>query len=254
MLSPDPRFPVRQFLGVAVASASRADALAYLLTRLAKREKTAVAFANLNLLSVAHRLGLAAELSRHFVIFNDGVGLDLVSKAIHGARFPENLNGTDFTAALLAAVPPHTKVFLFGAKPEVVTKAASTFAAQYRVRIAGTSHGYIADTLATELVDRINESGADIVLVALGNPKQELWILRHAARLQAPLLIGVGALFDFVAGAVPRAPAWVRKTRLEWLYRLGNEPSRLWRRYTIDALMVALALMKERVSRKGPSS
>lgn len=254
MLATSLPFPRRQFLGLGVAIASRADALEHLLTCLARREKTAVAFANLNLLSLAHRHSRAEDLSQNFLIFNDGVGLDLVSKTIYGAGFPENLNGTDFTASLLAAAPPQTRVFLFGARPEVVARAASVLAARYRIRVSGTCHGYIPEEASPELIDRINRAGTDILLVALGNPKQELWILEHGAALEPPLLIAVGAFFDFVAGAVPRAPGWVRTTRLEWLFRLWQEPSRLWRRYTVDALSVSLALLREhRTQSRSPS-
>ena len=82
-----------------------------------------------------------------------------------------------------------------------------------------------------EIVARINESSADLVWVGLSTPKQERWMAAHVGRVTAPALIGVGAAFDFHAGLVPQAPSWMQRRGLEWLYRLGKEPRRLWKRY-----------------------
>jgi N-acetylglucosaminyldiphosphoundecaprenol N-acetyl-beta-D-mannosaminyltransferase len=81
------------------------------------------------------------------------------------------------------------------------------------------------------VVDRINSSNATVVWVGIGQPKQESWMYRMRPRLQAPLLVGVGAAFDFHAGLVPQAPHWMQRNGLEWTYRLAHEPRRLWRRY-----------------------
>lgn len=82
-----------------------------------------------------------------------------------------------------------------------------------------------------EVVDRINASGADLVWVGLSTPKQERWMAAHRSVLTAPVLLGVGAAFDFHAGLLPRAPEWMQQRGLEWSYRLAKEPRRLWRRY-----------------------
>nr|WP_245848431.1 WecB/TagA/CpsF family glycosyltransferase [Actibacterium ureilyticum] len=97
----------------------------------------------------------------------------------------------------------------------------------------------------------INGSGADIVLVAMGAPLQELWIDRNARHLSAGLILGVGGLFDFLAGTVRRAPLWVRKARMEWVWRLAMEPRRLARRYLLGnvAFMVRAALHARRQGR-----
>ena len=81
------------------------------------------------------------------------------------------------------------------------------------------------------VTDEINRSGADVVWVGIGQPKQEKWMARMRDRLNAPVLIGVGAAFDFHAGLVPQAPSWMQELGLEWAYRLAHEPRRLWRRY-----------------------
>jgi N-acetylglucosaminyldiphosphoundecaprenol N-acetyl-beta-D-mannosaminyltransferase len=85
----------------------------------------------------------------------------------------------------------------------------------------------------TAEVERINAAAADVVWVGLGSPKQDMWMAEHRAQLNAPVLIGVGAAFDFHAGLKKQAPLWMQRSGLEWLFRLGQEPRRLWRRYLI---------------------
>jgi exopolysaccharide biosynthesis WecB/TagA/CpsF family protein len=117
-------------------------------------------------------------------------------------------------------------------QPGIAERAAEHFsriAPQHQ--IAGCCHGYVEDT--TAIVEKIRRSGADVLLVAMGNPKQELWLLDHLAETGCRLGFGVGALFDFMAGTVPRAPPWMRTARIEWAYRLMQEPGRLWRRYLV---------------------
>jgi N-acetylglucosaminyldiphosphoundecaprenol N-acetyl-beta-D-mannosaminyltransferase len=98
-----------------------------------------------------------------------------------------------------------------------------------------------------EGVETINASGADIVWVGLSTPKQEQWMAIHRSRLQAPVLIGVGAAFDFLSGVKPQAPRWMQRSGLEWLFRLAAEPRRLWRRYLVDnplfVILVTLQLL-----------
>jgi exopolysaccharide biosynthesis WecB/TagA/CpsF family protein len=125
-------------------------------------------------------------------------------------------------------------VFLLGAKPGVAARAARRLAALCpQHRIVGTCHGYFSRDQADAVTDEVRRSRADVLLVAMGNLDQELWLTDHLSRTGCFLGLGVGALFDFLAGAVPRAPAWVRAVHLEWLYRLLREPSRMWRRYLV---------------------
>ncbi|MCX5704014.1 MAG: WecB/TagA/CpsF family glycosyltransferase [Candidatus Omnitrophica bacterium] len=85
-----------------------------------------------------------------------------------------------------------------------------------------------------KIVEDINKSGSDIIWVGLGSPKQDLWMYEHRGRINAPVMIGVGAAFDFLAGTKPQAPPWVGDNGFEWLFRLITEPKRLWRRYLVD--------------------
>jgi exopolysaccharide biosynthesis WecB/TagA/CpsF family protein len=192
-------------------------------------------FINAHCCNVMHR-------NRHYMtavhcadmLLPDGVGISLVAK-MTGQRLTQNLNGTDLIPALLAQGARTGKsVFLFGGKPGTAQAAARTLLTRIpHLRIAGTRDGYDGARETAAVVDDINASGADIVLVALGVPQQELWIHRNAADLYAPLTLGVGAALDFLAGNVSRAPALVRKARSEWVWRLAQEPRRLASRYLV---------------------
>lgn len=241
------QFPRRKIFDVGVSVCTRELALAFLLRRLAARVPIKLAFANMHLLSVMQDRKVPAALLDDFLVLNDGIGLDIASFILHREGFPENLNGTDLVPALLKAVSPSTRVFLFGATPEVVGRAGEVLTKLCDITICGMSDGYGVMADRTFVAQRIREARADIVLVALGNPGQEAWIAEASPRLGAPLVIGVGALFDIITGDYPRAPALIRRLRLEWLHRLALEPSRLFRRYTGEAALFFFKVLRERL-------
>lgn len=236
--------PRRRILGIDVIAATGADVIADLLARLAARRKTDVAFANANLLTHASRNTDVAQALSRMLVLNDGIALDLASRALYGCGFPENLNGTDFMPRLIDALPGGTRIFLYGARAHVVATLAGQLSAEGRLDVCGWCDGY---THSPSLPDEINAARADVVLVALGNPRQELWTGAAREVVSAPLVIGVGAFFDFATGQVPRAPLLMRKLRMEWLFRLAMEPRRLWRRYTSDAAWFFYLVAKQAV-------
>ncbi|MCC6919906.1 MAG: WecB/TagA/CpsF family glycosyltransferase [Alphaproteobacteria bacterium] len=249
--STHPILATRDILGVPVLAATAGEAVAAIEARLARGERIKLAFLN------AHTSNLAAAddgfrtLLGDFTVLNDGVGVDLASRVLHGERFPENLNGTDFTPRLLAESKRPLRLFLLGARPGVADEAAAALlrlAPQHT--IAGTRHGYFAPSEATAVAAEIAAAKPDVLLVALGNPGQERFIQAQFDRLGVPLAIGVGALFDFLAGRVSRAPGWVRGLRAEWLYRLWREPKRLWRRYVLGNFKFISRLLWARAARR----
>ncbi|TXD41362.1 WecB/TagA/CpsF family glycosyltransferase [Xanthomonas campestris] len=171
-------------------------------------------------------------------IVNDGIGMDLAARLIHGRRFAGNLNGTDLIPYLCREAAQPLKFFLLGGRPGVGKTAAATLTGSLGQQVVGMCDGYGEFAAAGEgLAERINRSGADVLLVAFGNPLQERWILDHSEALQVPLVFGVGALLDFLSGTAKRAPNWVRRLHMEWMYRLLNEPRRLLKRYSWDLLV-----------------
>lgn len=234
---------VRRIAGVDITVCDRATAIDVLADRLKQRRPISVAFANTNLIVQANERPDRLSLLQRMLVLNDGVGVDIASKILFGRPFPDNLNGTDFTPALLKTLPSSTRVFLYGARPHIVSAARDAVEAKYGLTVCGAVDGYGDDR---DVVGEINRSRADVVLVALGNPKQEEWIARHRHAIAAPVVIGVGALFDFLAGAVPRAPLWVQRFRIEWAFRLFHEPKRLVRRYTIDIARFMTLVLRQR--------
>ncbi|WP_426112962.1 WecB/TagA/CpsF family glycosyltransferase [Massilia sp. PWRC2] len=196
-------------------------------------DRLTVFFANTNFI-VQCRAQLPRMQEAGVIIVNDGVGLDIAAVLLRGARFLQNLNGTDFTPYLFAHAARPLRVFLVGGSADVLRRAAAHARDQLGQVVVGTCDGYDGLRERHDVIDAINRSAADVVLVALGNPMQEAWILNHRPALDATIVMGVGALFDFWAGARARAPALLQAMRLEWLYRLCQEPRRLARRYTVD--------------------
>src|SRR5690606_35527300 len=141
-----------------------------------------------------------------------------------------NVNGTDLFPHLCAeAAAAGVPIALLGAAPGVVDGCVRALAERYpALRVAWAHHGFVVPADTGRIVEEINASGARVLLVAMGVPRQELWIADHAAALQVPVVLGVGGLFDFVSGRVPRAPLALRRLRLEWLFRLAVEPRRLF--------------------------
>lgn len=230
-------FPVRRY--------SASELVGELEFRRDRGASTCLFFANTNL--VVQCQGLKDRMSdARVIIVNDGIGLSAGAFISSGARFEQNLNGTDFIPLLCSSTGKPYKIFLIGGTPQSIDRAAHHFTSSLQQNVVGICDGYEQMRTRTDLVQEINRSGADMVLVALGNPRQEAWILDHAAELEGKLLVGVGALFDFLSGAAQRAPSYVRKLKLEWLYRLYREPRRLFKRYTVDVLRFFLLCLKYR--------
>lgn len=167
----------------------------------------------------------------------DGVGILLAAK-IKGGGITSRVTGVDMMARLLQfAESDGHSVYFYGAKEEVVTKAIANIQAQHpNIRVAGYTNGYEKDEAA--LVSRIHQSGAKILFVALGSPKQELWIRRNLKSLpNVQVFQGVGGSFDVFSGTVKRAPAPFRKLGIEWLYRLLASPSRFKRQLNLPVFL-----------------
>jgi exopolysaccharide biosynthesis WecB/TagA/CpsF family protein len=205
-----------------------------------------VAFANAHSVNTARADPTYRAALGRMLVLNDGVGLDVASRLLFGGPFPENLNGTDLTPKILAALSPGTSLFLIGAKPGVAARAGEVIERRWpHLSIAGTRDGFFGEADEGAVVREIEESGASAVLVAMGNPRQEIWADRYADRLRG-LVLCIGAWFDFATGEVARAPLWVRRVRLEWAYRLAQEPRRLWRRYLIGNLSFLASVTRQK--------
>jgi alpha-1,3-mannosyltransferase len=205
-----------------------------------------VAFANAHTLNTAARDGHVHSILGQSMVFNDGIGVDLASRLLFGKTFPENLNGTDFTPHYLQTTRHRYRVFLLGAKPDVAERTARRLA-QIAPQHAyvGAQHGYFSAGQTDDVVAQIRRARADLLLVAFGNPHQEIWLHEHLKATGCRLGFGVGGLFDFVAGEVRRAPEKVQAAHLEWAYRLMQQPRRLWRRYLVQMPLFLLRVTRQ---------
>lgn len=203
---------------------------------------------NVDHVVLAHRRpGLAGVYQRASLSLADGKPILWMARLL-GSPLPEKVSGSDLLEPLMGlAARRGWRVFLFGASPEVSARAeANLREANPWLRIVGRDSSWWdpSDPDSCQgLVEAIRRSGADLVVVALGCPKQELWMARHAALVQPAVAIGLGASLDFAAGAVRRAPRWMADAGLEWAYRLSREPRRLAYRYLVrDTQIVPLFL------------
>lgn len=250
---------VRTFLGVPVQVRTLDEAVKLIEEHYEKRARIAVAFANAHALNVAADNPDFRKALQNAIVLNDGIGVDIASRILYGSAFPENLNGTDFCLKYLRQTKHRYRIFLLGAKPGTAERAARSLTALCpRHEIVGCHHGHFNAGDVSAIVELIRCSGANVLLVAMGNPKQELFIQDHLAGTGCLLGIGVGALFDFLAGNVPRAMPWVQRWRLEWVFRLAQEPRRLAGRYLIGNPVFLIRVLRQwwsgaRVMDVGPS-
>jgi N-acetylglucosaminyldiphosphoundecaprenol N-acetyl-beta-D-mannosaminyltransferase len=164
-----------------------------------------------------------------------------------GAALPEKISGADLIAPVMRRASERGwGVYLLGGGPGVAERAAQMLQRDPGVRVVGVDSPRVAPDGACEpdVLERISRARPEILLVAFGSPKQELFIHRNSAALAPAVALAIGAGLDFIAGAVRRAPAWMSNAGLEWLYRLSREPRRLWRRYLVNDPKFALILLK----------
>ncbi|MEM7252244.1 MAG: WecB/TagA/CpsF family glycosyltransferase [Pseudomonadota bacterium] len=222
-----------RILGVPVHSISMADAVEAVVERAHGPELSQFAFVNAHCLNIAvENEDYRAVLERAPWVFPDGSGVRYASKMV-GTPVLENVNGTDMFPILCARLADEgISVFLLGGEPDVNEKVVNKVRARHpKLHIAGAHHGFFADD--REVVHEIASSEADVLLVAMGVPEQEIWIDRYKDELGVNAAIGVGGLFDFVAEKFERAPSFVRRLGFEWLYRLSQDPKSKWRRYVL---------------------
>lgn len=218
-----------------IRNVSMESALDLIDQRLMGDAFTPVYFINAHCVNVAFRCQEYAESLRgNELNFADGVGVRIAVQS-QGGRLCDNVNGTDMFPRLcsrLSSTP--TRVFLLGGEAGVALQLAERMNHQYgQINIVGTHQGHFAEADGGIVAEKIRASKADLVLVAMGVPRQELWIERHGRETGAKVLLAVGGLFNFYSGRIPRAPRWMRRSGLEWLHRLIQEPRRMWRRYLI---------------------
>jgi len=218
------RYDGRRVLGIRVDDVTLSEAMSTIVN--AARVGTPCHVITLNpeyVMRARSDAELRAIIAGAAIVTADGAG---IMQAARLARLPlrTRITGNDLTDAVAEVGLP---LFLLGAAPGVAETAAAVLTRRYpSARIAGFWSGSADESDDQAARERINVSGARVVLVAYGMPKQDHWIDRNLPSLHAPVAIGVGGTFDYLAGRIPRAPRWMRTRGLEWLYRLVRQPSR----------------------------
>ncbi len=234
----------RDILGVTVLDPGRKAACDLMHQAIATRQHIKLAFCNAHTANTAWRDHIYHSALKQFTILPDGVGVDLAARWLSGRAFTANLNGTDFVPELLASSPKPLRIAMIGGRPGVPERAAAALSRQdARHSFVPVLSGFADRDATAAWLDKLLAAPVDVILVAMGNPKQELWISEHVTEDHGVLAIGVGALFDFLAGEVERAPGLVRRLRLEWAWRLAQEPRRLFRRYIIGNPLFLLRVL-----------
>ena len=224
----------RIILGVKVACFDWDSAFTFFENRINEGRFMKQGWLNANNSNIADTDPTYRAALEDFLILPDGVGVDIASKVAYGSKFPANLNGTDFIPGLLQHMKRPLKIALLGGGPGVAADAAQLFMQQiprhdYRV----ISDGFFKPADLDGILGQLKDFHPDILLVAMGVPRQELFIDKHITAEHCTVASAVGALFDLHTGRVQRAPQWVRKIQMEWVHRLLQEPRRLAKRYLI---------------------
>jgi len=203
-------------------------------------------FVNAHCINVAARQEPYLEILKQArAVFADGTGIRKAGEQL-GTPIIDNVNGTDLFPLLCKECARLGKLlYLLGAAPGVAEKTARWAEAHAGVPIVvGHQDGFFPPGQTSQVIARINAAKPDILLVAMGVPRQELWVSEHLKSLAVPVCMGVGGLFDFYSGTIPRAPGWMRRLGIEWIWRLLMEPKRMWKRYIIGNVEFLLRIRK----------
>ncbi|WFF41699.1 WecB/TagA/CpsF family glycosyltransferase [Salinicola endophyticus] len=253
--APEQALATAPLFGLSLVSATLEAAVDAITERAAQRTPTTINFINAHCVNVTRRdAQYRQSLAQTDLLLPDGSGIRIASK-LAGSPLGDNLNGTDLFPALCdRAATRGLSIYLLGGSPGTAAKAADAMQQRYpTLDIAGTQHGFFAAEETELLISRINRAKPDLLFVGFGVPIQENWIAENRHRLQVPVVLGVGGLFDYYADNVSRAPAWVRRCGCEWMWRLAQEPRRLAQRYLIGNVTflahATLAGLKARLDR-----
>ena len=202
----------------------------------------------------AHDRGYRRLLARAAMVLPDGIGIKIAADLL-GVPLKQNVNGTDLFPRLCEMFERRgASVFLLGGQPGVAERVAEVIGQRWpRLRIVGVRDGFFSVAQEGEVAAEVSASWADVVLVARGVPTQDVFIDRHLHHLGVKVAIGVGGLFDFVSGRINRAPTWMRDSGLEWIYRLMQEPSRMWRRYLVGNFTFLGRIVLQRLGLRSPA-
>ncbi len=232
-------------LGVPVVPATMQEAVDWVDHAVSSRERLHVGVVNAaKIVNMRRDPDLRKDVLSSDVVFADGMSVVWASRLL-GTPLPERVTGIDLMNRILERGQSRGyRVYLLGATPEVVETAVARMRERHPgIEIVGCHHGYFADADEEGVASAIAEARPDILFVAMTSPRKERFLSRWSGRLGVPVCHGVGGSLDVLAGKVERAPEGWQRLGLEWLYRVVQEPRRLWRRYLVtNSIFVGLVL------------
>ncbi len=234
-------------LGVEISSVNMAQALAIFQEWISHKSRQYVCVTPAHAVMDCYRdYSLRGVFNQSGLTTPDGMAIVWLLR-LHGARHVGRVYGPDLMNEVCRiSVQKGWGHFLYGGEPGVAERLKSGLEERYKgVRVVGTfspPFRALSDEEDREVIAAINQACPDIVWVGISSPKQERWMHDHLGKLDASVMVGVGAAFDFLTGRKPQAPSWIQQMGLEWLFRLSTEPGRLWPRYSQYPLFVLLAI------------
>jgi len=239
-----------ELFGVTVETDPPPQLLRRIIAHAERGERLTVSYVNAHVLNESRsNPELRRALQACDLVYCDGYGVRLAARLI-GLRVPYRMTGADWIWGVAALCQQSGRsLYLLGSDPGASAKAADTLRRWYpRLDVRGTHHGYfgLGSEHSERVVEHIAEHEPDVLLVGMGTPAQELWVHENRDRLEVPVVWTVGALFDYVAGRVPRAPHWIADNGFEWIFRLAVEPGRMWRRYLLGNPAFLYRVLEER--------
>jgi N-acetylglucosaminyldiphosphoundecaprenol N-acetyl-beta-D-mannosaminyltransferase len=236
-------------LGVRVSAINMTQALAAVEAWIARRERQYVCVTPAHVVMDGYwNPEVRGWINRAGMATPDGMGIVWLLKA-KGHRSVSRVYGPDLMLALCEeGLAKGRRHFFYGGEPGVLDALSARLARRLPgLMVTGTFSPPFRPSTPEEdaaVIRRINDSNADILWIGIGSPRQEQWMAEHLGKVDIPVMIGVGAAFDFLSGRKRQAPRWVQRAGLEWLFRLVNEPRRLWRRYAQYPLFFVLVLLQ----------
>lgn len=242
-----------RILDIRIDNLTMSESIEIMLNRMDGDRPGQVCFVNADCANIAFRdEEYRRVLNSADLTLADGIGLKIAGKFL-GRDIKQNVNGTDLFPRLCEALSGTGKgLYLFGARPGVAEAVRAWVNEHYPGTIvSGCHHGFYPPEQEPEVLAGVRASGASIMLVALGAPRQDKWISTRLQQTGVKIAIGVGGQFDFYSGNVRRAPLWMREIGFEWLYRVIQEPGRMWKRYFIGNAVFLWRVLREKRRSEG---
>ncbi|MBC1576050.1 WecB/TagA/CpsF family glycosyltransferase [Listeria booriae] len=225
------------------------ETLAHIEILIESRVPTQHVVINASKINIMQRDAMVQKIVNDSALINvDGQSIIWAARML-GYSIPERVTGIDlFQELVKKSEKKGWRVYYFGATEDVVRRVVAMHQKEYpNLKVAGFRSGYFDESESIKIAEEIKRSQTDVLFVAFSSPKKEIWIHNYQLIMQVPFAMGVGGSFDILAGKTKRAPEWMQKKGLEWLYRFLQEPKRMFRRYMIgNILFVKLTLQEKR--------